>query len=140
MKRTSLMLLVGLAVVSLLIVNVCANGPANARRKQEWDHPNWASYLYIGPDYGAGATLTETTDGSVVDPILSATLAAKGRYFSEWWEPFSEKDWVTYKFWLTEPVNITLPDGTTVYTATEFIFFRMVRLDLGGLIELVNYK
>ena len=142
MKRTRLAAAVGLMLVALIAGGAFAKGPSNAGGKHEdwsyWpnEHPNWASYLYIGPDYGAGSTSTETEDGSVIDPIPGATLAAKGRFFSD--EDFTDKDWVMYKFWLTEPVDITLPSGEVV-TATEFIFIRQ-RFGEGHPVEIVNYK
>ena len=97
------------------------------------------SELYIGPDYGAGTTETWCSDGTWIDVIVNAFLWADGHYFSEWWEPYDERDWVYYKFWLDEnhPVDMILADGSS-YIATEFIFIKVWMLSQEHV--LVAYK
>jgi len=122
--RVTSIVVLALLLSALAFISAAARGPANAGDGVAFTRPNWASYLYIGVDYGVGWTATTTADGTVIDPIGSpaepATLLAKGHYFSEWWEPYSEKDWVYYKFWLKSPVKITFPNGDEVF-ATRFI-------------------
>lgn len=123
-RRAGVVLVCMLVLVAVLVVPALAKGPANAGDGETYTRPNWKSSLYLGPDYGAGWTATETVNGTVIDPIGSpespATLLAKGHYFSEWGEPVSERDWVYYKFWLNDPVRITFASGEE-YLATHFI-------------------
>lgn len=122
-------LIIALALFALPLVTVMpvsALGPTNAGGEpHEYSPANWMSYNYIGVDPFIGWTPTLCGDGTLIGPIGSeadpATLLAKGHYFSEWDEPFDEKDWVYYKFWLDgQTVDITFPDATTD-TATKFI-------------------
>ena len=143
-KRLAPTIVIALALFLSNAALVFADGPNNAggkSQKWQWDPEGgagiyiWPASLFIGPDYGAGSTPTLCADGTQIDVIPNATLLAKGRYFSD--VEFTEKDWVGYHFWLSEPVNMILADGTT-YTATQFIFLKVM---LGsGEIILVSYK
>ena len=146
-KKLALTVVVVTAMFLMSAVPAVAEGPENAGgNSSKWEFGDgiyiWPAELYIGPDYGAGSTETVCSDGTWIDIIVNATLLAKGHYFSEWWEPFTEKDWVDYKFWLDKdhPVEIVFTDGTT-YTATKFIFLKdMIGKYPPREIELVAYK
>ena len=130
-----LIAVVGLATFLMFATSVFAKGPSKSNMGKngngDWEYfedyggaYNFMADMYVGLDYGVGSTPTITTDGIYIDVIDMATLMDKGHYFSEWYEPYSDKDWVAYKFWLTSPVNIEFPDGY-VYIATQFIFLKV---------------
>ena len=136
MRRAMVVTAVVVVILSLM-VPALAKGPAKAGGKnQEYFDmdgdgigdvlgfyiPN--ADMYIGQDYGVGSTATLCSDGTWVDVIPNAILHDKGHYVSEWPEPYSEEDWVTYKFWLSSPVLVIYPDGEE-YTATNHIFFKV---------------
>ena len=133
-KRSIFAAIVGLIMTSMLIAPAFAKGPSKAKMGQNgngvWE--DWSIYeyegfynimadMYVGLDYGVGTTETYTTDGYYVGVIESATLMDKGHYHEN-------KIWISYKFWLTSPVEMICSDGSE-YTATEFIFF-VVQYDL----------
>lgn len=144
MKRILFLTLALVLLLTLAVTPVMANGPTNAGgNSDKWEYGEGIyigpADLYIGPDFWAGATETECSDGTLIDVIENAFLWAKGHYFSD--EAFTEKDWVYYKFWLHDdyPVEMILADGTE-YTATEFIFLKWMIGLTPSEIELVAYK
>ena len=134
-KRSIFAAIVGLIMISMFIAPAFAKGPSNAKMGQNgngmWEYYEGYDAAYnpmadmcVGLDYGVGSTETYTTDGYYIGVIEAATLMDKGHYFSEGDEPYSDKDWVYYKFWLTSPEEIFFPDGST-YIATQFIFIKV---------------
>jgi len=143
-KRLALTLTIVLAIFLMSAISVVAQGPTNAGgNSDKWEYGEGIyigpADLYIGPDFWAGATETECSDGTSIAVIENAFLWAKGHYFSD--EEFTEKDWVYYKFWLHDeyPVEMILADGTE-YTATKFIFLKWMIGLTPPEIELVAYK
>lgn len=136
-KRSIFAAIVGLIMVSMLVAPAFAKGPSKAKMGQngngKWiELEDWGPFvfegfyntmadMYVGLDYGVGSTETYTTDGYYVGVIEGATLMDNGHYHEN-------KIWISYKFWLTSPVEMTCPDGSE-YTATQFIFF-VVQYDL----------
>ena len=129
-NKKTLTMLAGLITLLILAMPVLAQGPGKV-------FYNPSAENYHGPDYGAGSTPTSTANGYWVDVIPNANLQAIGHYFSEWDEPFTDKCWVYYKFWLTEPVKIICPNGEEYY-ATKFITFKVFMIS--GETFLLNYK
>lgn len=129
-RKKILMVITGLLTLLIITMPVLAQGPGKS-------FYNPAAENYHGPDYGAGSTPTATVNGYWVDVIPNANIQAIGHYFSEWWEPFTDKCWVYYKFWLTEPVKIICPNGEEYY-ATKFITIKAI-MSTGDYI-LLNYK
>ena len=143
-KKLALTIIIALVLFLANATFVFADGPENAggqSDKWQWNPEGgdgiyiWPAELFIGPDYGAGSTETLCSDGTWIDVIPNATLMANGHYFSD--EDFTEMDWVSYKFWLSEPVDMILAGGEN-YIATKFIFLKQ-NLFTGEII-LVNYK
>ena len=143
-KKLALTIIIALVLFLANATLVFAEGPERAGGQNhtwQWNPeggdgilivPAW---LFIGPDYGAGASETLCSDGTWIDVIPNATLMGNGHYFSD--EEFTEMDWVSYKFWLNEPVDMILAGGEN-YTATKFIFLKQNIFT--GEIILVNYK
>lgn len=129
-RRAGVVLVCVLVLVAVLVVPALAKGPANAGGKDaDYLWIEMAS-LYIGPDYGAGSTSTTTQDGIVIDVITSSVMMVKMKYFDD--VVFTDQDWCLFKFWLSEPVDITFPgDVPYVYAATEFIFIKMYYTGIG---------
>ena len=138
-KRLALTLTMVLVMFLMSAASAVAKGPTNAGGNSDrWEYGEGIyigpADLYIGPDFWAGATETECSDGTLIDVIENAFLWAKGHYFSD-----TENDWVYYKFWLDGPVEMLLA-GDTEYTATEFIFLKWMIGLTPSEIELVAYK
>lgn len=125
MKRVCVGLLLVLVGIVVLAAGALAKGPVNAGGNDSvvWNG-KWMVQIYIGPDfYGAGTGPTVMADGTKIDAdIESLVMMVKVRYFDE--ADFTSKDWVHLKFWLSSPLELEFPDGSTD-VATQFIFIKM---------------
>lgn len=120
-------MIVGAVLVMIVAMGqfAVAKGPANAGGNNKEYYYSEHSDMYMGPDYGLGTTPTTCSDGTWIDVITNAAIQDNGHYVSDPGEPYAEKDWVTYKFWLSEPVLVIYPNGEE-YAATNHIFLKVL--------------